>query len=94
MHSYVDVEPYHRPKWAKTILQDAGDLVGDPANNRRTRSYFEEHTLSLTDTEPMPPRHIFLVQSLDPQSYCDTARNPFWESTMQEEYNPLLKNQT
>jgi hypothetical protein len=35
-----------------------------------------------------------LVQSLDPQSYGEAAENPFWESTMQEEYNSLLENQT
>jgi hypothetical protein len=35
-----------------------------------------------------------LVQSSDPQSYGEAAGNPFWESTMQEEYNSLLKNHT
>jgi hypothetical protein len=35
-----------------------------------------------------------LVQSLDPQSYGEAAGNPFWESTMQEEYNSLLDNHT
>jgi hypothetical protein len=38
--------------------------------------------------------HIFLVQYLDPHSYGEDVGNPFWESTMQEEYNSLLKNQT
>jgi hypothetical protein len=35
-----------------------------------------------------------LVQSSDPKSYSEAAGNPFWESTMQEEYNSILKNQT
>jgi hypothetical protein len=42
----------------------------------------------------MPPGHIFLVQSSDPQSYGEATGNPFWESAMQEEYNSLLENQT
>jgi hypothetical protein len=51
--AYAELEP--RPKWAKTTLQDAGDLVGDPADTRRTRSDLEEPPLSLTATELMPP---------------------------------------
>jgi hypothetical protein len=94
VHPDADAEPEQRPKWAKTTLQDAGDLVGDPADTRRTRSDFEEPPLALTTTEPLPPRHIFLVQSSDPQSYGEAAGNPFWESSMQEEYNSLLENQT
>jgi hypothetical protein len=35
-----------------------------------------------------------LVQSSNPQSYGEATGNPFWESTMQEEYNYLLENQT
>jgi hypothetical protein len=38
--------------------------------------------------------HLFLVQSLDPQSYGEVVENPFWESAMQEEYKSLLENWT
>ena len=65
MHPNADAEPEQRPKWAKTTLQDAGDLVGDPVDTR-TQSDFVEPPLALTTTEPMPPRNIFLVQSSDP----------------------------
>jgi hypothetical protein len=82
MHADADVDLESRPKWAKTTLQDARDLVGDLANTRRTRSDFEEPPISLTTTESMPPRHIFLVQSSNPQSYGKVVGNPFWESTM------------
>jgi hypothetical protein len=75
-------------------LQDALDLIDDPVDTRRTRYDFEEPPFSLTSTEPFPSRHIFLVQSSDPQSYGEAAGNPFWESTIQEEYNSLLENQT
>jgi hypothetical protein len=57
----VDAELEHRPKWAKTTLHDAGDLVGDPADTRRTRSDFEEPPLALTTIELMPPKNLFLV---------------------------------
>jgi hypothetical protein len=80
VHVDADAEPEMSPKWAKTTLKDAGDLVGDPAHTRRTRSDFEEPPLALTASEPMPPRHIFLVQSSDPQSYGEAAGNPFWET--------------
>jgi hypothetical protein len=101
VQSYVDSEHLDavaelekRPKWAHTTLQDAGDLIGDPANTRRTQSDFEEPPVALTATEPLPSRHLFLVQSLDPRSYGEAVGNPFWESAMQEEYNSLLENQT
>ena len=35
-HPYEVAEPEQRPKWAQNTLQDAGDLVGDPADTRRT----------------------------------------------------------
>jgi hypothetical protein len=38
--------------------------------------------------------NLFLVQSSNPYSYGEAVGNPFWESTMQEEYNSLLENQT
>jgi hypothetical protein len=94
VHLDAYAEPEQRPKWAQTTLQDAGDLVGDPADTRRTRSDFEKPLLALTATEPLPPMHLFLVQSSDPNSYGEATRNPFWESAMQEQYNSLLENQT
>jgi hypothetical protein len=87
-------EPEKRPKWAHTVLQDARDIVGDPTDTRRTQSDFEEPPISLTAIEPLPSRHIFLVQYSDPWSYGEAARNPIFESTMKDEYKSLLENQT
>jgi hypothetical protein len=42
----------------------------------------------------MPPKNVLLVQSSDPRSYGKDVVNPFWESSMKEEYNSLLENQT
>jgi hypothetical protein len=53
------------------------DLVGDLADTRRTRSDFEEPPIALIATKPFPSRHLFLVQSSDPQSYGEAAGNPF-----------------
>ena len=60
-HTDVVAEPKQRPKWAHTTLQDAGDLVGYPADTRRTRSHFEEPLVALNSIEPFPSRNIFLV---------------------------------
>jgi hypothetical protein len=93
-HPYVYAEPEQRPGWAQTTLQDAGDLVGDLADTRRTKSNFEEPPIALTSTKPFTSSHIFLVQSSDPRYYGEDNGNPFWESTMQKEYNYLLDNRT
>jgi hypothetical protein len=34
-HPDVVADPEQRPKWGQTTLQDEGDLLGDPTNNRR-----------------------------------------------------------
>jgi hypothetical protein len=94
VHPNANTEPEQRPKWAQTTLQDAGDLVGDPVNTRRTPSDFKDPPIALTATEPLPSRNIFLVQSSYPQYYGKATGNPFWESSMKEEYNSLLDNQT
>jgi hypothetical protein len=93
-HPDVVAEPEQRPKWAQNTLQDAEDLVVDPTDTRRNQFDFEDPPIALTATKPFSSRHIFLVQSSDPQSYGEAAGNPFWESAMQEEYNSLLENQT
>ena len=54
------------PSGPRLLFMMQGDLVGDSVDTRRTRFDFKEPPLSLTGTEPLPPRHIFLVQSLDP----------------------------
>jgi hypothetical protein len=59
-----------------------------------TQSNFEEPPVALTSTEPFPSMHLFLVESSDLQYYGEPAVNPFWEFTMQEEYNSNLENMT
>jgi hypothetical protein len=50
VHPNADAELEHMPKWAKTTLQDAGDLVGDPTNTRRTQYDFKDPPLAITTT--------------------------------------------
>ena len=38
MHSVHD-SPIH-PKWVEKTIEEAGDLVGDPLDSRKTRSQF------------------------------------------------------
>eukprot|EP00253_Pinus_taeda_P017894 PITA_17894 len=69
-------------------------LVGDNSDLQGTSSEFIEPPLALTATKPSPSWHCHLVQSSDPQSYAEASRHSSWESTMEEEYNSLLENQT
>jgi hypothetical protein len=91
MHADVDVELDMRPKWANTTLQDAGDLVGDPVKTRRTQSDCKEPPLSVTSTELILSRHIFLVWYSYPRSYGEAARNPFWDPPCRRSTTPSLR---
>ena len=59
-HPNVAAELEQRPKWEQTTLRDAGDIIGDLADTRRTWSNFEEPPFSLTTNEPLPSKHLFL----------------------------------
>ena len=88
-HEYVD-PPLFSPErtrrlreiYIQTTPQDAGDLVGDPVDPRRTQSQFEEPSHALTATKPVIPMHCYMVLSSDPQAYAKAAGNPLWEAAM------------
>jgi hypothetical protein len=44
--------------------------------------------------EPIIPMHFYMVLASNPHTYVEDEGNPYWEATMKEEYNSLLKNQT
>ena len=52
--------PTQFPTWAEKTLQDAGELVGDPADTRRTRSQFFGAPQALAATEPLFPIHCYM----------------------------------
>eukprot|EP00253_Pinus_taeda_P027706 PITA_27706 len=91
---YPDGNKGLRDIYAQDHQAARNGLVGDNSDLWRTRSEFIEPPLVLTTTKPMPSWHCHLVQSSDPQSYAEDSGYPSWESTIEEEYNSLLENQT
>ena len=49
--------PTQLPTWVEKTLQDVGELVGDPADARRTRSHIFGAPQALDVTEPLLPIH-------------------------------------
>jgi hypothetical protein len=86
--------PTHFPTWAEKTLEDAGELVGDPADTRRTRSQFFGAPQALDDTKPLIPIHFYISLGSYPNSHSYTTRNPLWEASMDEEYSALMDNNT
>jgi hypothetical protein len=86
--------PTQFPTWAEKTLQDAGELVSDPADTRRTRSQFFGAPQALAATEPLLPIHCYMLLGSDPKSHSEAAGNPLWEVSMDEEYSALMDNNT
>jgi hypothetical protein len=68
--------------------------MGYLADQRRTRSKFEDPPHALTTTKPVMSIHCYMVLASNLQTYAKVAGNPLWEFVMQEEYNCLLENNT
>jgi hypothetical protein len=86
--------PTQFPTWAEKTLQDAGELVGDPADTRRTRSQFFGAPQALVDTEPFLPIHCYMSLGSYPQSHSEATGNSLWEAAMDEEDSALMDNNT
>jgi hypothetical protein len=86
--------PTQFPTWAEKTLQDAGELVDDLADTRRTRSQFFGAPQTLAATEPFLPIHCYMTLGSDPQSHSEAAGNPLWEASIYEEYSALMDNNT
>eukprot|EP00253_Pinus_taeda_P002725 PITA_02725 len=72
------------PIWVRATQDAAGDLAGDPTDQRRTRSQFERASSLLAQA---PVNH-------DPDTFAEASGHPHWESAMNEEYHSLLANDT
>eukprot|EP00253_Pinus_taeda_P017794 PITA_17794 len=72
------------PRWVRTTRDAAGDLAGDPTDQRRTRSQFERASSLLAQA---PVNH-------DPDTFAEASGHPHWEAAMNEEYHSLLANDT
>jgi hypothetical protein len=90
----VMASPTQFPTWAEKTLQDAGELVGDPADTRRTRSQFFGAPQALATTETLLPIHCYMSLGSYPKSHSEASRNPLWEAAMDEEYSALMDNNT
>jgi hypothetical protein len=86
--------PTQLPTWVEKTLQDAGELVGDPADTRRARSQFFGAPQALAATEPLLPIHCYMSLVSDQNSHSEAAGNPLWEAAMDEEYSALIDNNT
>ena len=86
--------PTQLPTWAEKTLQDAGELVGDPADTRRTRSQLFGTPQALAATRILVHIHCYMSLGSDPNSYSEVAGNPLWEAAMDEEYSSLMDNNT
>jgi hypothetical protein len=65
--------PSQLPTWAEKTLQDAGELVGDPADTRRTISEFFGAPQALAATEPFMHIHCYMSLGSDPNSHSEVA---------------------
>eukprot|EP00253_Pinus_taeda_P030298 PITA_30298 len=72
------------PIWVRATRDAAGDLAGDPTDQRRTRSQFERASSLLAQA---PVNH-------DPDTFSEASGHPHWEVAMNEEYHSLLANDT
>ena len=86
--------PTQLPTWAEKTLQDAGELVSDPADTRRTRSQFFGDPQALAAIETLLPIHCYMSLGSYPNSHSKVVGNPLWEATMDEEYSTLMDNNT
>jgi hypothetical protein len=44
-------------------------------------------------TKPLFSMHLYMVLASHPYHYAKVEGNPYWEATMNEEYNSLIENQ-
>ena len=70
---YFDPPPFSpkrtrslREIYAQKTKQDAGDLMGDPMDPRRTQPQFEELSHAITTTKVLIPMHYYMVLFSDP----------------------------
>eukprot|EP00253_Pinus_taeda_P027812 PITA_27812 len=71
-------------QWVQATWNAAGDLVGDPTDQRRTRSQFERACSLLAQVS----------ENYDPHTFAEASGHPHWDVAMNEEYRSLLENYT
>ena len=82
------------PKWAKQLIEAAGDGAGDPYDKRRTRSQYQKESAALSHIDPLLYGRYFMMLGLDPQYFKEAFHYPRWQEAMDEEFDLLHDNQT
>jgi hypothetical protein len=72
------------PRWVRSTREAAGDLVGDPSDQRRTRSQFQRASSLLAQVS----------ETHDPETFAEASGHADWDTTMNEEYCSLMENDT
>jgi hypothetical protein len=72
------------PRWVHSTREAAGDLVGDPSGQRRTRSQFQRASSLLAQVS----------ENHDPETFVEASGHLDWDTTMNEEYRSLMENDT
>jgi hypothetical protein len=65
------------PRWVRSTREAAGDLAGDPSDQRRTRSQFHQASSLLAQVS----------ETRDPETFPEALGHPDWDITMNEEYH-------
>ena len=63
------------PQWVRSTCEAAGDLVGDPRDQRQTRSQFQRASSLLAQ----------FFENHDLETFAKASGNPYWDTTMDEE---------
>ena len=84
----------HLPTWAQNTLSSAGDNIGNPDDQRRTRSDFQSAGIALSCSDNLLSKTCCFLISLYPKSYYHSRNDPIWQVAMDEEMNSLQKNTT
>jgi hypothetical protein len=80
--------PTHFPTWAEKTLQDAGELVGDLLDTRRTRSQFFGAPQALATTENFLPIHCYMSLGSYPKSHSEVT-DIFTKSFTENKFSEL-----
>ena len=72
------------PRSIHSTCEAAGDIAGDPRDQRRTHSQFQRASSLLA--------HV--SENHDPKIFVEASGNPDWNATMDEEYRSLMASDT
>jgi hypothetical protein len=72
------------PRWVCSTREAAGDVVGDPSDQRWTHSQFQRASSLLAQ----------VLETHDLETFAEASGHPDWDTTMNEEYHSLIENDT